>query len=208
MRVLLTAGPTREPLDPVRYLSNRSTGTMGFALAGALRARGHVPLLVLGPTERQPPVGVDVFAVETAAEMLEAVLDLLPGADAAICAAAVSDYRPATRAAEKIKRGDGSVHLELVPNPDIAAEIGARRDGRPLAVFALESGDGVANATRKVRAKNADVCVLNGPEAIGAERARFRLVFADGTVTDLGALDKPALAAALLDALGIGEAAR
>ena len=106
MRVLITGGPTREPLDPVRYLSNRSTGAMAMALVRAVVARGHQPLLVLGPTEQQPPVGVDVYAVETTREMLAATLDILPQVDACLMAAAVCDYRPAAPSDRKLKRGE------------------------------------------------------------------------------------------------------
>ncbi len=203
MKVIVTAGPTREPLDPVRFLSNRSTGAMGFALATETAARGHTPLLVLGPTEQQPPVDTEVFAVETTEQMLACVLDLLPDAGAAICAAAVCDYRPAAFSAQKIKRGDGAFSLDLVPNPDIAAEVGTRRGTRPLAVFALETDNGVKNAAAKLARKNADVCVLNEPAAIGADRASFRLVFRDGEHRDVGEITKAELAGVLLDAMGI-----
>jgi len=204
VKVLLTAGPTREPLDPVRFLSNRSTGIMGFALAAEAQRRGHEVLLVLGPTEGQPPVGVEVFAVETALEMREVVLDLLPEADLILCAAAVADYRPRAAAARKLKRG-GPLVLELVENPDIAAEVGARKAGRPLVVFALESDgpEAVAHARDKLARKQADLCVLNSPAAVGEEEASFRLVRRDGTVTELGEITKEELSRALLDEVGL-----
>jgi phosphopantothenoylcysteine decarboxylase/phosphopantothenate--cysteine ligase len=202
LRVLITAGPTREPLDPVRFLSNRSTGAMGFALAREVSRRGHEPLLVLGPVPDQPPVGVEVYAVETAQEMLAAVLDFLPDADAFLCAAAVTDYRPSAESGRKLKRGEVD-RIELVENPDVAAEIGARRGDRPLAIFALETSDGPAHARAKLERKRADVCVLNGPEAIGADEAEFSLVSRDGSVEALGTIGKDAVAAALLDALGL-----
>ena len=200
MRVLITAGPTREPIDPVRYLSNRSTGGMGFALARAAMRRDHQVLLVLGPVEGQPPVGAEVYGVETAREMLDAVLDFLPWADAVLCAAAVSDYRPARAAASKLKRGSFT-SLELVENPDIAAAVGERKGERPLVVFALETDDGVVHAKDKLARKNADFCVLNGPDAIGADRAAFVLVRRDGTSLDLGELTKDELADRLFDLL-------
>jgi phosphopantothenoylcysteine decarboxylase/phosphopantothenate--cysteine ligase len=202
VRVLITAGPTREPIDPVRFLSNHSTGAMGFALARAALERGHEPVLVLGPTEEQPPVGVDVVAVETALEMRDAVLGLLPEVGALLCAAAVCDYRAKAPSAAKIKRA-GPLTLDLVENPDIAAEAGARRGERPLAVFALETGDGLANARAKLERKNATVCVLNGPEAVGADEAAFTLVLRDGTARELGVVPKEVLARALLDELGL-----
>ncbi len=203
MRVLITAGPTREPLDPVRYLSNYSTGVMGFALAAEVLARGHEPVLVLGPVEGQPPVGAEVYGVETAREMLDAVLDFLPDCGAVICSAAVCDYRPAARSETKIKRGSLQT-LELVENPDIAAEIGKRRAlDVPFAVFALETADGPEQARAKLARKGADLCVLNSPAAIGAESAEFRFVHAEGPPRVLGEISKAELARALLDELRI-----
>ena len=203
MRVLITAGPTREPIDPVRFLSNHSTGGMGFALAEETLRRGHEALLVLGPVGDQPPVGAEVYGVETASEMLAAVLDFLERADAVICAAAVSDFRPARSHAHKLRRGELTT-LELVENPDVAAEVGRRRGPRPLAIFALETAeDALASANRKLERKNADLCVLNSPAAIGSDRARFRIVQRDGTVSDLGEIAKAELARALLDRLGL-----
>jgi len=202
MKVLITAGPTREPLDPVRFLSNHSTGAMGFALAEAVLQRGHEALLVLGPVADQPPVGSEVYGVETAQEMSSATFDFLHECGAVICAAAVADFRPRQRSATKLKRG--SVHgIELVENPDIAAEVGARRGSRPFAIFALESEDGEAHARAKLAAKRADVCVLNTPAAIGAETARFTLLLSDGTTRELGRVAKLDCARALLDSLGI-----
>lgn len=199
MRILVTAGPTREPLDPVRYLSNRSSGAMGFALAQAALDRGHEVLLVLGPVEDQPPVGAEVYGVETALEMHEAALDFLAEADAVFCAAAVCDFRPRERSAAKIKR-TGALTLELVENPDVAAALGARRGDRPCVIFALETERGVEHAREKLMRKRATLCVLNGPEAIGAERARFTLVVPDA-VRELGELSKAELARTLLDEL-------
>lgn len=189
MKLLITAGPTREPIDPVRYLSNRSTGRMGFALAEAAAASGHDVLLVLGPTELQPPVGIDIVSVETALDMLEAVLEYLPEVEAVICAAAVSDYRPISAAEKKIKRG-GLASLELVENPDIAAAVGERRGERPLIVFALETDHALENARGKVERKNATACVLNSPDAIGAIAAQFTIVHRDGRIEELGEIDK------------------
>ena len=202
MRLLLTAGPTREPLDPVRYLSNRSTGRVGFAIAEEALRRGHDVQIVLGPVGRPPPAGTEAVLVETAEEMLAAVLERLEGSDAIICNAAVADHRPARRSSRKIKHGDLNA-IELVENPDIAAEVGKRRQKRPLCVFALESEDGVANAMRKLDEKNADLCVLNAPDAIGAVAATFTLVRRDGTHRALGHIDKAALAAILLEELGL-----
>ncbi len=202
MRVLITAGPTREPIDPVRFISNRSSGRMGLALAEVAYDRGHDVQLVLGPVAVQPPPSVDVYAVETTDEMLHAVLEFLPSCDAIICAAAVCDYRPATQSVRKLKRGEMTT-LELIENPDIAANVGARRHDKPFAIFALETTDGLEHAHRKLESKNADWCVLNTPAAIGAEGAEFLLVARDGTTTDLGTVDKSVLARCLLEAMGL-----
>jgi len=158
--------------------------------------------MVLGPVGRPPPAGTEAVHVETAEQMLAAVLDRLEGSDAIICSAAVADYRPVRRSSRKIKHGELSA-IELVENPDIAAEVGKRRQERPLCVFALESEDGVANAKRKLESKNADLCVLNSPEAIGAPDGSFTLVRRDGSQEDLGRIDKAALAAILLEELGL-----
>jgi phosphopantothenoylcysteine decarboxylase/phosphopantothenate--cysteine ligase len=202
VRVLVTAGPTREPLDPVRYLSNYSTGEMGFALARRALARGHEVLLVLGPVDGQPPVGAEVYGVETATEMRDAVLEFLPQADVICCSAAVADYRPAVRRERKLKRGELET-IELAENPDIAAEVGRHRGSRPLAIFALETEQGVARAREKLAAKNADLCVVNSADAIGAQEAEFVLVGRDGSTRELGRRTKDELADRLLDELGL-----
>lgn len=175
-RVLVAAGPTREPLDPVRFLSNRSSGRMGFALARAALARGARVTLALGPGTAPPPPGCEVLPVETAREMRAAVLREAPGCDAVLMAAAVADYRPAEAAAEKRKSGrskgkskgvaDEGASLALAPNPDILAELGAlRREGgagpAALVGFAAETGDPEAEAVRKLRAKGCDLVVGN-----------------------------------------------
>ena len=190
-RVLIAAGPTREPLDPVRFLSNRSSGRMGFALAREARTRGAEVTLVLGPGTGPPPAGCRVLPVETAAEMHREVLAESPGCDAVVLAAAVADYRPAAPSPEKLKSGpqraasasrDGGSGnagagngvapvLELIPNPDILAALGARRAeaataGEPprppvLIGFAAETGDPEAEAVRKLDAKRCDLIVGN-----------------------------------------------
>jgi phosphopantothenoylcysteine decarboxylase/phosphopantothenate--cysteine ligase len=189
VKILITAGPTREPIDPVRYLSNRSTGEVGFSLARAAKEAGHEVLLILGPIGGQPPTGVEVYGVETTDEMYKAVMHFLPSYDAVVCAAAVSDYRPATLSERKLKRGEMNV-IELVENPDIAAEVGECRGTRPLIVFALETDNAIENARRKLGKKNGTLCVLNHPEAIGHHQAQYTLVYPDGRVEDLGEIDK------------------
>ncbi len=197
-RLLLTAGPTREPIDPVRFLSNRSTGRMGFAIAQEALARRWEVDLVLGPVEGSPPAGVGVTRIETAQQMLAASLALLPRASAIVCAAAVSDFRVAAPATLKLKRRHGSPTLELVENPDIAAALGAVRGERPMAIFALETEAGGDEARRKLHAKRATLCVLNSPEALGAQEARYKILLPPDRWVDLGTLSKPDLARRLL----------
>lgn len=169
-RVLVTAGPTREPLDPVRYISNRSSGKMGYALAEAARSRGASVTLVSGPTALPPPAGVETVRVETALEMRDAVMARAAAQDILIMAAAVGDYRAARPAAQKLsKTGDEGLTLELAQNPDIAAEVGAAKSPRQVVVsFAAETQDAEASARRKLARKRSDLVVANDVTAPGA----------------------------------------
>jgi phosphopantothenoylcysteine decarboxylase/phosphopantothenate--cysteine ligase len=160
-RVLVTAGPNREALDPVRFLSNRSTGKMGYALAGAAWRRGAEVVLVSGPTGLAAPHGPRCVRVTSAAEMSDAVLAELDMATVVLMAAAVADYRPARRAVQKIKKRSAPLSIELERTRDILAEVAARRGGRLLVGFAAETEDVVANARRKLREKNVDMIVAN-----------------------------------------------
>ncbi|MFI5400715.1 MAG: bifunctional phosphopantothenoylcysteine decarboxylase/phosphopantothenate--cysteine ligase CoaBC, partial [SAR324 cluster bacterium] len=162
-RILVTAGPTLEDLDPVRYMSNRSTGRMGFALAEAARDAGAKVTLVSGPVALADPVGVSVKHVRSAEQMRAAVMEALPAQDALILAAAVSDYRAKTVSPQKIKReGKASLTIELEANADIAAEVGERRrQGQVLIVFAAESQDLLGNAGKKLEKKRADIVAAN-----------------------------------------------
>jgi phosphopantothenoylcysteine decarboxylase/phosphopantothenate--cysteine ligase len=168
-RVLVTAGPTREPLDPVRFFSNRSSGKMGLAVAAAARDRGAAVTLVAGPIALPCPAGVEVVAVVTAEQMRQAVLAHVDAADAVVMAAAVADYRPGAPSAEKIKKaGVGCLVVELEPTTDILAELGARRGPQILVGFAAETGDPAAAARRKLVEKNLDLVVANDVTAPGA----------------------------------------
>lgn len=169
MRILITAGPTREHLDDVRFLSNASSGRMGFALADACVAAGHTPTLILGPVDLAPPAGVAVVAVTSAEEMKEAVLAALPHHDALIMAAAVADYRPARRIIGKPRRSEGTPSLELEPTPDILHTAKAHApSGFKLVGFALEAGNVGVGARAKLEAKGVHLIVGDGPSAIGA----------------------------------------
>jgi len=160
----VTAGPTREPIDPVRFVGNRSSGKMGYALAGAARSRGANVVLISGPTEIQPPAGVELVRVTTAGEMRDAVVPRASKADVIIMAAAVADYASASAPQQKIHKDSDTLTLSLVRTPDILSELGTLRAGsdRPLLVgFAAETTDVVASARRKQREKNVDLVVAN-----------------------------------------------
>jgi len=159
--VLVTAGPTHEPIDPVRYLSNRSSGKMGYALAQEAADRGAQTILVSGPTALTAPRGVEVIQVETAQQMRAAILDHLPKTTVVIKAAAVSDYRLSKPSKSKLKKSETSHTLELVPNPDILKEIGAQKGARIVVGFAAETGDLLRQAERKLKEKNLDLIVAN-----------------------------------------------
>lgn len=167
-RLLITAGPNREPLDPVRYLSNRSSGKMGYALARAALRRGAEVALVSGPTALEAPAGARVIRVNTAAEMRDAVLQEFAACTTVIMAAAVADYRPVGGGDQKIKRGEGPMELRLEPNPDIVKELGRMKDGKFLVGFAAETEDLTANAARKLRDKNLDMIVANNVAEAGS----------------------------------------
>jgi phosphopantothenoylcysteine decarboxylase/phosphopantothenate--cysteine ligase len=167
-RLLITAGPSREPIDPVRYLSNRSSGKMGYALARAALRRGAEVVLVAGPTALVPPAGARVIEVTTAAEMREAVLKEYGRCTAVIMAAAVADYHAATVAQKKIKRGKSALELRLELNPDILRELGQDKDGKWLIGFAAETEDLAVNAQKKLQEKNLDMVVANNVAEAGS----------------------------------------
>ena len=166
--VLITAGPTVEDIDPVRHISNRSSGAMGYRLAEAARDRGASVVLVSGPTALQAPHGVTLVSVRSAEQMQQAVAAHAAAASVVIAAAAVSDYRPAQASPSKLKKTDGPMRLELVRTPDILKGLGEAKGARVLVGFAAETEDLVANAGRKLEAKNLDLIVANDVTAPGA----------------------------------------
>jgi phosphopantothenoylcysteine decarboxylase/phosphopantothenate--cysteine ligase len=180
MRFLVTAGPTREYLDAVRFLSNPSTGRMGFAVASAAVAAGHEASLIAGPVALPAPPGVEVARVTTTQEMRDAVMLRLGSTDAFVAAAAPCDFRPAKRYPGKISKDCAELTLRLVPNPDILYEVGLRKQGRVLIGFALEVQDGRSRGLDKLRRKNLDAIVLNSPAAFGSEETSATLLLADG----------------------------
>jgi phosphopantothenoylcysteine decarboxylase/phosphopantothenate--cysteine ligase len=159
--ILITAGPTQEPLDPVRYLSNRSSGKMGYALAQAAVDRGAHVILITGPVTLNPPRGAEVIHVRTAAEMRDAVFANLEPATVVIKCAAVADFRPSVESKQKIKKTSARISLELEPTPDILAELGRKRGDRLLIGFAAETENLEAEARRKLETKNCDMVVAN-----------------------------------------------
>ena len=168
LSVVVTAGPTAEPLDPVRYITNRSSGKMGYAIAEAAHARGAHVTLISGPTAIQPPNGVDVVRIGTTQELYDAVLGHA-GADVVIQAAAPADYRAREISPTKIKRTGDSLMIELVPNPDIAAALGARKHpGQTLVGFAAETNNVIENAQGKLKRKSLDLIVANDVTRAGA----------------------------------------
>ena len=206
-RVVVTAGPTHEAIDPARFIGNRSSGKMGAALAAAARRRGADVTLLLGPSAVAPPVGVTVVGFETAAQLEAALAAAAPGADVIIMAAAVADYRPARPAAHKLKRGllGATTELALIANPDLLASLGKRRGNRttPLLVgFAAETQDVVANARAKLAAKRCDLVIANDVAEPGAGFAvdtnRVTVVDSNGAV-ELPAGTKAEVAHRILD---------
>jgi phosphopantothenoylcysteine decarboxylase/phosphopantothenate--cysteine ligase len=210
--VLVTAGPTVEDVDPVRFVSNRSSGKMGYRLAEAARDRGARVILVSGPTSLAVPHGVEVVAVRSAEEMQRAVADRVGPATVVIAAAAVSDYRPAAASVSKIKKTDGAVTLELVRTPDILKGLGEAKGGRVLVGFAAETEDLVANARKKLEAKSLDLVVANDVTAAGAgfggDTNAVILLRRDGGRVDVPRASKREVAERVLDEVRALRAAR
>ena len=201
--VLVTAGPTQEPIDPVRHISNTSSGKTGFALAEAAWRRGAAVVLITGPTHLQAPVGVTCVPIRTAVQMRDAVREHFAAADVVIKSAAVSDFRPATVVADKVRKEDAALCITLERNPDILAELGATKGNRVLVGFAAETRDLLANARQKVSKKALDLIVANdvSDPAIGfaSDHNRVHLIDAAGRIEPLPVMSKRALAEAILD---------
>lgn len=203
-RVLVTAGPTREPVDPVRFLSNRSSGKMGVAIAAAAWRRGADVALVAGPLETDVPPGIDLTSVETTSEMAEAVRAALPAADALVMAAAPADFTPADPASRKIKKRDKPEAIALAPTADILASTrDVRRPNAVIVGFALETDDALSGGREKLVNKDLDLVVVNDAREPGAGFAvdtnRVTIVYRDGRTEALGLMAKTDVADVILD---------
>jgi phosphopantothenoylcysteine decarboxylase/phosphopantothenate--cysteine ligase len=201
-RVLVTAGGTREPLDPVRFIGNRSSGKMGFALAEAARERGAKVTLISGPTNLPPPLDVELVKVETAAEMKAAVLERFKYCDVLVMAAAVADYRSAkalkTAKAPKIKR-KGKLTLELESTDDILAGLKRLKRKQFVIGFALETENLIGNARKKLKEKGLDLIVANDPSTFDCDSVTFSIIDKQGKVSDYSEQTKQQAAQAVLD---------
>jgi phosphopantothenoylcysteine decarboxylase/phosphopantothenate--cysteine ligase len=180
MRFIVTAGPTREHLDDVRFLTNASSGRMGYAIARAAARRGHIVDLVTGPVALAAPPGVRLHRATSTREMYEAARKLFPRADCLIGAAAPADFTPVRRIKGKAKKTGASLALRLKPTTDILAALGRRKRKQVIIAFALEVQSPLKNARLKLRRKNADAIVLNAPAAIGAFRADATILLRSG----------------------------
>jgi len=207
-QVLVSAGPTLEPIDPVRYVSNHSSGKMGYAVARAAEMRGASVTLVTGPVSLDPPVGVEIICVQTCHDMAETMLSKMAHADIIIQVAAVADFRPDRQETLKIKKTSDQdrMTLTLVQNPDILRTMGERkRSDQILVGFAAETHDLAANAVKKIKKKNLDMIAANlvgGKDAgFQADTNKVTLFFKDGSKTDIPLMDKQAVAHVLLDNL-------
>ncbi len=205
LRIMVTAGATVEPIDPVRYITNRSSGKMGYAIARAASIRGASVTLISGPTSLPPPYGVNFKGVKNAEEMRKAVFESSGDCDIVIKAAAVSDYRPKEEAIQKIKKGAQSLAIKLVKNPDILAELGKAKKNTnyTLVGFAAETEDLIKNASEKLKAKNLDMIVANDVSRNDAgfetDTNIVKIIYGDGHIEDSPLLKKEEIADLILD---------
>jgi phosphopantothenoylcysteine decarboxylase / phosphopantothenate---cysteine ligase len=205
LKIMVTAGPTIEPIDPVRYITNRSSGKMGYAIARKAAMQGADVTLISGPTNIKPPVGVTLIRVNTAEEMRKAVISQHVEMDVIIKAAAVADYRPALCADQKIKKSDEDISINLVKNPDILSELGSTKSkkGQMLIGFAAETENILANAKDKLTRKNLDMIVVNdvtaGDAGFDVDTNRVTFILKNGTVQELPLLTKDEVAYELLN---------
>lgn len=191
MRFLITAGGTREYIDPIRFISNASSGKMGYALSRAALKAGHEVTLITAPTALQPPTGAEIVRVESAAQMFAAVKEHFGRCDCLIMAAAVADYTPSRPSKTKLKKQAAKLTLDLKPTPDILKWAGRqKKHGQMLAGFALEDKDLRANAERKMREKRLDMIIANTPGAIGADTSTLHIKTIDSDWVEISNASK------------------
>jgi phosphopantothenoylcysteine decarboxylase/phosphopantothenate--cysteine ligase len=200
VRFLVTAGPTREPIDPVRYISNRSSGKMGYAIAEAALDAGHEVVLISGPVNLRPPPSAKLVSVSTSDEMFDAVHRDADSCDVVVLCAAVADYKPAKVSPVKIKKRAGNLSLDLVPTRDILDSLGRRENRRFLLVgFAAETNDLEQNAVQKLRAKNCDIMVANDARlGLESDENELMILFRDGEIKKFSRAQKKILAGELV----------
>jgi phosphopantothenoylcysteine decarboxylase/phosphopantothenate--cysteine ligase len=201
VRFLVTAGPTREPIDPVRYISNRSSGKMGYAIAEEALEAGHEVILISGPVNLGPPRRAKLVSVSTSDEMFDAVHRHADQSDVCILCAAVADYKPAKVSPVKIKKRAGNFSLELVPTRDILDSLGQRQNRRFLLIgFAAETNDVEQNALQKLRAKNCDIMVANDARlGMESDENELLILFRDGEMRKISRASKKILARELVN---------
>jgi phosphopantothenoylcysteine decarboxylase / phosphopantothenate---cysteine ligase len=203
MKVLISAGPTREYLDPVRFISNPSTGRMGFLISEECMKKGHSITLVSGPTNLKPPLGVTFISVESTEDMRREILKVFPDVDVLIMSAAVSDWRPARKSKSKIKQ-KRPWSLKLIPNPDIIKEVSKiKRDSQKVIGFALETTDIVKNAKRKLKEKKIDLIIGDTPDFFGTQNKGSKVIFLwkDGRIIEFKKITKEQTAQKLVSLL-------
>jgi len=200
-QILITAGSTREAIDPVRFISNRSSGKMGYAIAEAAHLRGANATLISGPTQLDPPNGVKVINIISAKEMHEAVMSNKDGQDIIIMAAAVADYRPSISFFQKLKKESETYNLELLKTPDILNELGMSKNGSLLVGFAAETENLEENAKEKLKKKNLDLIVANDASAFESDASQVKIIDRTGNVESTPELPKLEIANKILDAV-------
>ncbi len=200
LRVLITAGPTAEDIDPVRFITNRSSGRMGMEVARAVQLAGGIPFLILGPTQLEPPNGIETLRVRSAADMHRAVIDRLDWADSLVMAAAVADYTPADPLTEKLKKQDGDLCLRLKRTVDILADLKDRpeRRGKFIVGFSLDVRLNLEEGRRKLLAKNLDLIVVNTTSSFGSDEETADIVSPD-SIEECGVIGKDELARKIVD---------
>jgi len=205
MKALITAGPTREYIDPVRFITNASTGAIGFEIAKAAKKKGYAVRLISGPTQLRSPAGVKLISIETAAQMKAAVLKSLKWCDCLFMTAAVCDFKPAKLSAQKIKKKIGPAPLKLLQNPDILEAAGKKKGKRKIIGFALETQNLIRNAERKLKEKNLDYIVANKisktSHPFGPGKTTAVIISREGVVKRLQEISKKQLAVELLELL-------